>query len=379
MVKSVDSGLLQQLATPSSNPMGALLQGMDTSRDRRMQEQVFDLQRQRVQYEGQRIGLEREKLDMLKAEAVRNAQLLKQKQQAISDAGLTGLEAAAAAEDPLKFFELRDKKKEKSVSYQTVNGKREAIWTTKDGTIERQVLGPADGPEYMHETDAQGNITFLKRVGDSVTPIATVEGIGKPTVGRTEHDVDKVAARRRVEQTESLKIAQRDMEEAIVLLQETPHAAGIPGVAIEYGGKPLAQLPAWLGGNFIADWADTKKVSAVRTQLRTLLGSTVKLIDQSGRYTDRDIALAKEIQGATDWKTGAPEAIASLQQLSYVMKYRMLNPDGTPVYPEIYYRDEPPVGFIEKEVDSEGNILGEYQYLGHFKGPSHPRAWRQIK
>lgn len=370
MVKSVDSGLLQQLATPSSNPMGALLQGMDTSRDRRMQEQVFGLQQQRVQYEGQRIGLEREKLDMLKAEAVRNAQLLKQKQQAISDAGLTGLEAAAAAEDPLKFFELRDKKKEKSVSYQTVNGKREAIWTTKDGTIERQVLGPADGPEYMHETDAQGNITFLKRDGDSVTPIATVEGIGKPTVGRTEHDVDKVAARRREEQTERINVAHRDMQEAITMLQQTPEAAGIPGVLIENVAGPLAQLPTWLGGSLVSDWTNTEKISAVRSHLTAMLGSTVTLIDQSGRYTDRDIELAKNIQGALDWRKGAPEAVASLRQLSYLMKYRMLNPDGTPVFPEIYYRDEPPVGFV---------LDGEYQYLGHPKGPNHPQAWRKIK
>jgi hypothetical protein len=169
-------------------------------------------------------------------------------------------------------------------------------------------------------TDEHGTVRVYKQIpGGETTLLEELPKTGKPTVGRTEFDKKRI---RDLEQ--SIAEGQGAYNDLLVMARQfddVPEAAGISGALIENFGGPAAQIPLGIG-DWVRGKLGTVKVKEVRSEARALIGQTVKLIDKSGRYSDRDVQLAKETQGALDWKSGAPEVVGALKTLAGIMRRR---------------------------------------------------------
>ena len=87
---------------------------------------------------------------------------------------------------------------------------------------------------------------------------------------------------------------------ALTMLEQTPEATGVRGLAIDKVGGLLGQLP--VVGPELESQLGTEQVQRVRTSLQALVGRFVRTItaDESGRYSNADMVRVNSAMKATD-------------------------------------------------------------------------------
>lgn len=120
------------------------------------------------------------------------------------------------------------------------------------------------------------------------------------------------------EDVQSLKQSQGALAEistALDKVNKTPGATGVRGWLTENVGGLVEQLP--VVGDAAGKWLNTAEVQNVRTQLRTLIGRTIKSVtgDESGRYSDKDMQLAEAALQATEPTASISQVRSALETM----------------------------------------------------------------
>ncbi len=164
-------------------------------------------------------------------------------------------------------------------------------WQSPSGDKLSGAPAPTGGQEIT--VDKDGNI----RIG----PMTKTQA-GK----RTQEALDEVD-RNQANIAEISKVLRK--------LEKVPSAAGIPGYLIEKLGGLIEQTP--LFGEVAGEWLGTKEVTEIRTDMISLIGRFIAPItgDESGRYSDKDLALVELAERGRDPLASKPMVVAALNAI----------------------------------------------------------------
>ena len=147
-------------------------------------------------------------------------------------------------------------------------------------------------------------------------------------IGRTPEDVRTGLEGATPKDIDELRAGIRDLQGNLEELEKTrknfednPEAGGILGTALESAGGILGQIP-FIGAD-LAEMlpGDQEAVKKARTQARFTVASMLTTItkEETGRFTDKERAIAQEAVGALDVTASPPQIQAALETAMEIM------------------------------------------------------------
>ena len=157
-----------------------------------------------------------------------------------------------------------------------------------------------DGSLVSGRETVQGEIEVRDSNGIWVLAPTEATRVGLTIQADNTSGLDNVQ-RRKV--SDSIAASEGNIEElvtALTMLEQTPEATGVRGLAIDKVGGLLGQLP--VVGPELESQLGTEQVQRVRTSLQALVGRFVRTItaDESGRYSNADMVRVNSAMKATD-------------------------------------------------------------------------------
>lgn len=191
------------------------------------------------------------------------------------------------------------------------------------------VEGPA--PKIMNflfpgeKKPRQVNVSDPEQLAALPPGAAVVTGFGveaadiSALTGFTEKDVRNLRGN-----IEGLQTNIENLEKTRQAFEETPEAGGIVGSIIETGTGILEQIPL-IGdeaAGLISDPEQRAKVKEARTRARLAVANMLETVtgEESGRFTDTERKIAKEILGALDKTASAEQIQTALKTVIGIMK-----------------------------------------------------------
>ncbi|MES0339846.1 MAG: hypothetical protein ABUK15_07305 [Anaerolineales bacterium] len=171
------------------------------------------------------------------------------------------------------------------------------------------------------KAEAAGDTRLASELNKKIAKETTI-------VGRTEADVRTGLTGATPKDTDELRAGIRNMQGNLEELGKTmeafasnPEAGGLLGTVLESAGGLLGQIP--FIGEDLANMlpGDQEKVKKARTQARFTVASMLTTItkEESGRFTDKERAIAQEAIGALDVTASPPQIQAALETAIEIM------------------------------------------------------------
>ena len=204
-----------------------------------------------------------------------------------------------------------DVEREKAEIKERAKAKFREPATTPLGRLQKQ----------LEQQLAEGNLKAAQETQKLITKMGTI-------VGRTPEDVRTGLEGAIPKDIDELRAGIRDLQGNLEELEKTrknfednPEAGGILGTALESAGGILGQIP-FIGGD-LAEMlpGDQEKIKKARTQARFTVASMLTTItkEETGRFTDKERAIAQEAVGALDVTASPPQIQAALETAIEIM------------------------------------------------------------
>jgi hypothetical protein len=323
--------LLQRLANPLFDPAGAVTRGMalgERMRSNRADEayrgEVLDIKREQLDIARTEAGHKAAERSLKLAERLEQYQAKKALKERVAGMGLDedkeamvdALITSGAFNDANKLIdrwsgaELKRKKEEAgakwkprerlemeaeiTAQYKEPKGKQKVTLVKPGEKPKAGFFDPDKGKWYFSDTGKEAIGWSERTVGRTAQDIAAISGIQPETKSAR----DKLRAQ--------INAGQQHMHMMNELRQDVenhPNAPGWTGAVAEVGGGHAKKLFRLLSWDKAAQWVEgklnTSQIADIRNKSRTQLGPIIRNVmqDTSGRYSDRDVEMAKSIEG----------------------------------------------------------------------------------